>query len=355
MTPLRRILLLVIAALLCDLVPASAQDIFEIERGSFSTPELVISRAMGQRRRVQVRSTENLTGRLRIETGPASNVVATYTKQARTDSRSRAFDYIDVISVTVDALPDYIRVDLRAPNPAPWSENMESGQVDLRITLPVDCEVRVEALYFDVEATGPFAELNIPSSYGRLDVSRVTRKLELDTKNQRVTIKDVSGDITVSTTNALLSAAGVRSPSVASRFRNDGGDIRIEDVHGQINVRNSFGRIDIVGFVATGESSFIRGASEPIAIEVLSMPNGQLVVTNRYDDIEMTVPSDISAYFSFSVEDNSIIEAVSLPFRADLVKPNRLAFRSGDADVSISGSVRGKGNIYLRGTGRDNQ
>lgn len=355
MSRVRLLILTLVGTLMFDSSGAVAQDIFEIERGSFSTPELVISKPMGQRRRVQVRSSDNLTGRLRIETGPGAQVTATYTKQARTDTRSRAFDYIDVISVTVDVLPDYVRVDFRAPNPAPWSATLESGQVDVRLTLPVDCEVRIEALYFDIEANGPFTELMVPSSYGRLDVSRVTRKLELDTKNQRVTVRDVSGDIVVSTTNALLSATEVRSPRTAARFRNDGGDIRIENVTGLINVRNNFGRIDIVRFAAGGGSSFIRGASEPIALQVVSMPSGQLVVSNRYDDIELSVPSEISAYFSFAVDDNSLIEAVNIPFRADLIKPNRLAFRSGNADVSISGSVRGKGNIYLRGTGRDGQ
>lgn len=355
MTRIRLHLSLVLVALLVSGAVVEAQDIFEIERGSFATPELRISEAMGQRRRVQVRSTDNLTGRLRIETGAAANVIATYTKQARTESRSRAFDYIDVISVTIDVLPDYVRVDLRAPNPAPWTDNVESGQVDIRLTLPVDCEVRVEAAYFDIEAVGPFAELLVPASYGRLDVSGVNRKLELGTKNQRVTVSDVAGDIAVSTTNALLSATGVKSGDMTARFNNDGGEIRIDGVRGQINVRNNFGRIDIAGFTASGESSFIRGSSEPITIQVLAMPVGQLVVSNRYDDIELLLPADISAYFSLSVEDNSIIEAVGIPFWPDLVKPNRLAFRSGNADVSISGSVRGKGNIYVRGTGRDDQ
>ncbi|MBD3402315.1 hypothetical protein GF420_05425 [candidate division GN15 bacterium] len=342
------------AALILIMSPGfgHAQDIFEIESGFYSTGELVVSKEMGERRRVQIRASDHLNGKLRIETGPDEAAIATYSKQARTDSRSRAFDYIDVIAVSVDLFPDYVRVDLRAPNPPPWARNVESGQVDLRLTLPVDCLIEVEAVYFDVDASGPFREFELTSSLSRLDVTSVSQRLELDTKNQRVTVADVAGDISVSTTNALLSATNIEAPDQAARFRNDGGDINLETVSGQINVKNSFGRIDVQQFDADGESSFIRGSSGPITLEIIDMPRGQLVVSNRYEDIEMSVPGDISAYFSFSVEDDSIIEALNLEFHTDLVKPNRLAFRTGEADVSISGSVRGTGNIYLRGTGR---
>jgi hypothetical protein len=79
------------------------------------------------------------------------------------------------------------------------------------------------------------------------------------------------------------------------------------------------------------------------------MTEGQLVVSNRQEDIEITVPDTLSAFYTLSVDDDGIIEATNFPFTPDLVERNRLNLQSGDGRVDILGSVKGKGNIYIRG------
>jgi hypothetical protein len=319
----------------------------------FSTRDLTArSRAAG-RSRVLIRSTSNLNGRLHITAAQQDEVSAVYVKQARTDSRNRAFDYIDLMSVSVDLLPDYIRVDLRAPNPAPWDRQSESGLIDLELTVPTGMEIEIDAIYFDVDASGPFKKFLVASSLGRLHVAAVTSELELSTANRRIEIEDITGNMRVKTSNSTITATGIRSGSNAAQFRNDGGEIRISDVTGEINVKNGFGRIDISDFTVSGPGNFIRNTSAPILINVREMADGQLVIDNRYDDIELNLPADISAYFSLSVEEEGVIEASNFVFRTDLVKPNRLTFHSGEGDVSIKGSIRGKGNIYVRGVEKD--
>jgi len=79
------------------------------------------------------------------------------------------------------------------------------------------------------------------------------------------------------------------------------------------------------------------------------MTEGQLVVSNRNEDIDITVPADISAFFSLNVGENGVIEATNFPFTTDLVQRNRINLISGDGTVDVSGSIRGEGNIYIRG------
>lgn len=339
------------SAFVCE--QGRAQDIFKTDNGMFSTSDLTLRTPMEARRKILIRATSNLLGRLSFSTTdqPQANVV--YAKLAKTDSRTRAFDYIDLMSVSLDKFPEFVRLDLRAPNPAPWESGRESGSIEAQITIPAGCEVEIEAIYFDVYAEGPFESFTNRGSLGRLEVSDVTNKLELSTSNRRVNLSRIRGDISVTTSNATLFAEGIVAESQAARFRNDGGDIKLEEVVGQVNVKNSYGRIDILAFLASGEGNYIRGSSGPISIELRGLQKGQLVINNRYEDIEIMMPNDISAYFSLSVDDDGVIDASNFTFTPTLVKPNRLAFSAGNGDVDVSASIRGKGTILLTGIDQD--
>ena len=82
------------------------------------------------------------------------------------------------------------------------------------------------------------------------------------------------------------------------------------------------------------------------------MDEGQLVVMNRFEDVDIKVPEDIQAVFSLAVEEGSRIEATDFVFRTDLIQPNRLTLASGEGNVRINSSIKGEGNIYITGVKR---
>jgi hypothetical protein len=182
-----------------------------------------------------------------------------------------------------------------------------------------------------------------------MDISNITESLNLTTANREVRLRDITGRISATTSYEALIAEDITSLEDQARFRNDYGDIEIIGLTGSVNVRNSYGRIDIERFAARGQSSYIRGSSRPIAIEIKEMKEGQLVVSNRQEDIEIVVPDTLSAFYSLSVDDDGVIEASNFPFTPDLVERNRLNLQSGDGRVDVGASVKGKGNIFIRG------
>ena len=330
--------------------PVSAQEIFEVEKGLYSTRELEINYTLEAQKQLSIKSAVNLSGKLTIKTAEQPTVNIIYTKQARTDSWSKAMDYIDLISVSLNTKTDKVFLEMRAPNPAPWKSEEESGIVEAELIIPYGFKVIIEATYFDVFANGPFKEVIVNSSLGRHDISTVTDLLRINTANRRVNISDISGEISVATTNAPLVANDIKNVKGQAVFRNDGGDIKIAGFIGGINVKNSFGQIKIECFQPQGQSNYIRGFSGPVILDIEKMNEGQLVVTNRYEDIDLTVPDDLSAFYSMVVDEEGEIEVVNVPFSVDLVRRNRLNLTTGEGDVEISGTVRGKGNIFIRGT-----
>jgi len=325
------------------------QEIFQGEDGLFSTRPLVARAPMGPDNRLLIRSAVHLSGKISIEVTEENRVTVHYIKQAKTADRSKAVDYIDLISVSLDLLPEETRLDLRAPNPAPWDAQSESGRIDVEVTVPIDCSVEIDATYFDVNARGPLRGLMVPSSLGRLEVANVTELLELSTANRRIDLSEISGRISVSTTNSAIIARSIDSKKTTAKFRNDGGDIKIGGFRGAINVRNQFGRISIADFEPSDATNFIRCLSGPIDIEISEMSSGQLVVNNRHEDIEIVIPENLQAFLSLAVSDEGLIEARGFPFSTDFVQNNRLNLFSGDGRAEISGSVRGQGNIYITG------
>ena len=327
----------------------AAQEIDSLESGLFETEDIFLNSEVGSVRDVVIQSANNLSGSLTIRAGEEDAVLITYTKRAKAVDRSMATDFIDLIDVTLDVLPTRISVKLRAPNPAPWSGTDYSGSVQAELILPPGSRIDIESPLYDVTAQGPFEEVIIPESLGRLEITEVTGRVMVASVNRRVLLENITGEISASTSNSSLRAVNIDTRDHQAKFRNTGGDIRIENFVGGINAKNSYGRITILDFEPRGQSNFIRGSSGPITLEISRMTEGQLVVANRHEDIDISVPDSISAYLTLAVDQDGLIEATHFPFVSDLVQRDRLSLIAGEGDVDISGTVRGKGNIYIRG------
>lgn len=325
-----------------------AQEIFLEEGNLYRTRDLESAVAASAHSKVVIKSAVSLQGKLEIVTWDENSAKVVYSKKAKAEKRSDAIDYIDLIAVNLETVPGGVRLTLKAPNPAPWT-GMEMGLVSVELYLPESCELEIDAQYFDIEATGPFASFVVPSSLGRLTIAHVTGELDVSTSNRRVSVENISGEISVATSNSDLVARNIKGSNSRAVFRNESGDIRILGVSGEINVKNSYGRITIDGFAATGKKNYVRGLYGPIAVSLSEIGDGQLVMSNRYEDIELTLPSDVSAMLSLAVEEDGQIEVSNLPVKPDLVQRNRLNLVIGGGDALITGSVRGEGNVYIRG------
>ena len=330
-------------------VSATAQEIVEKEKGLYSTKDLKAVTQIGALKTIFIKSAVGLGGKLQIQTDPGKNVMVTYTKQARAADRDKGIDYIDLISLQLGTTAEDVRLEMRAPNPAPWRQADEAGIVDVVVTVPENCLIDIDASSFDVTAVGPFKSFVVHASLGRMDISEVTGKVDVTPSNRRINLEKITGELSVSTTNESIIARDIKCPDGQAQFRNDGGDIKLDRVVGGINIKNSYGRIDVSDYQPSGTGNFIRNNSGPIILELSHMTGGQLVITNQYEDIELSIPDTLSAVLSLKVDEDGVIQAKNFPFRSDLVERNRLSLRLGKGEADISGSIRGKGNIYVRG------
>ncbi len=330
-----------------------AQAVEEIDDGLFTTRELSLKETYGRGDRLVIQSVESLRGTIRVVADEVSDIRADYTKQARAANRSLAIDYIDRIGVTSTPTPTGAEISLRAPNPPPWEVDRDAGMVVIDVVVPLNSSIEINARLFDVEIVGPLAEVSVMESLGRIKVQGVTRRLDIATANRRVTIEDVTGDVFVTTSNSLLEAYNVQCDSGRrADFRNDEGDIRIETFSGEMTVRNSYGRIDLTGVSLLGSRNLVRSAYGPIYLELIDITDAQIKLSNRQEDIEVEMPEDLSVVLSLAVEEDSRIEVSNFTMQPELIERNRLSMIVGGSESLISGSVSGKGNIFVRGYSR---
>jgi len=332
----------------------AAQAVDEVDDGLFATRELSLDVTFGRGDRLVIQSVESLRGSIRVVADDVNEIRADYIKQARAANRSLAIDYIDRIGVVAAQTPTGAEISLRAPNPPPWESDGNAGMVQIEVVVPEGSSLEINAQLFDVEVVGPLSNVSIVESLGRIQVTGVTSRLDVATANRRVTIEDVAGDVFVSTSNSLLEVSNVRCESgQRADFRNDEGDIRIESFNGEITVRNSYGRIDMTDITLSGRRNLVRSAYGPIFLELVKASDAQLKLSNRHEDIEVEMPEDISAVLSLAVEEDSRIEVSSFSMRPELVERDRLSMIVGGSESLISGSISGKGNIFVRGYTRE--
>jgi hypothetical protein len=326
-----------------------SQEIRQEEGGVWVSGEQRASLQMPKSQHLVIRSAVSVLGQIEIETGYAKEAQLTYVKKAKSDSRSLAVDYLDVLSVSLDAFGGKGRLELRAPNPAPWSGSDDAGMVVAKLIVPKGTLIEVNAAYIDVKASGPLAGLLVLSSFGKIEASRIDSVLDISTANQPVILDQIAGDISVATSNAPISASHVVVKGSAARFKNENGDIKLDSVVGSVNIRNNFGKIAVNRLFQSGDGSSIKGASGPVSIDLIEMSGGSLSVNNRLEDIELRIPDQLSAFLALSVEEEGKIDASGFRFTTDLVQRDRLNIVVGGGKENISCAIKGKGNIYVHG------
>lgn len=340
---------LIASGLLLTVRSALAQEITQVEDGLWISGEQKASLVMPKSQYLIIRSAVSVRGQIEIETGYVKEAQLTYTKKAKSSSRGLALDYVDALSVSLDAFGGKGRLEFRAPNPAPWSGSNDAGLVIAKLIVPKGTFVEIIAAYIDVKASGPLSGLVVSSSFGRIEASRIDSVLDISTANQPVILDQITGDVSAATTNASITASHIVAKGLAARFKNENGDIKLDSVAGSVNVRNNFGKIAINRFMASGDGSSIKGASGPVSVDLIDLKGGSLSISNRLEDIELRIPEKLSAFLALSVEEEGKIDASGFRFTTDLVQRDRLNIVVGGGKGNISCAIKGKGNIYVHG------
>lgn len=344
-----------ICSLLCliwvfgQLTSTSAQSLKEEKNGFFSIAEDTLVSVTLPKRTLSIRSAAGLPGRLVVRTHSDTTLSVRYTIRARAANPRKASEFIAAIQVKNELSAIESELQFRCPNPPPWRGNSETGTIDATISLPQNAQVIVDAQLFDVDIVGPLQLVKVSNSLGRVVVAEVTQLTDIATANQRLTATNLRGTIRLVTTNATLEAIGIEATASSPAFLiNDGGDIIVRNSRGALDIKDAFGRIQLLNYDLADATSTLRGQANPIQVEFRHLGKGQLVIENQDEDIELTLPERASAALLLRVSEQGSIEATDFNYIAEAIERTRMAVRLGSGNAEINATVKGQGNIYVR-------
>jgi DUF4097 and DUF4098 domain-containing protein YvlB len=157
------------------------------------------------------------------------------------------------------------------------------GEVEIDIALPSRSALKVSVASADVRAEGEFADCQVHSASGNIDVGHVKGNLKAANASGSITVQTVAGDVSVSTASG---SATVGEVDGVLAFKTASGDVSVARLSGGLRAKTASGSVrvatavrgEISAFTASGEVGV--GVVEGTAAR-LDLITGSGVVTNQ--------------------------------------------------------------------------
>ncbi len=299
---------------------------------------------------IRINADEILSGEISVIAVNEQKYSLQLTKEIHVTNRTTAGKYADNILTTFTPKQDTVELRLTATKPTPWNNDTTVVSISVELTIPKQCNLVVDAPRFTLSAEGPLTSVINTTSRREMEIFSVDGKVDVRSTGGFVSIEQINGEISVANEAGKLEARDIVCRSGSGQFRNEGGDMFLENITGSISLKSVSGKVEISGFEpSTTERSYISNSQGPILLELKKINAGDIAITNRDDDIELRVPTELSAMLSLAVDQSSRIEVSNLQIIPELVLPNRLGLRMKEGSVQLNSTARGSGNIFVRG------
>jgi DUF4097 and DUF4098 domain-containing protein YvlB len=168
------------------------------------------------------------------------------------------------------------------------------GTVDIDIALPSRSRLRASVASADVRAEGEFADCQISSASGNLDVDAVQGNLKATTASGSIAVQAVVGNVSVATASG---SATIGELDGDLKFKAASGDLSVERLCGRVSAKTASGSVTITTAVrgaisaCTSSGELGVGVAEGTAAR-LDLITGSGAVTNLLKPSDGPVEGD---------------------------------------------------------------
>jgi DUF4097 and DUF4098 domain-containing protein YvlB len=203
---------------------------------TFNTPEPIVARV------------EAAAGSIRLFAADRDDTVV----QVRARDESRAADVRAAEQTQVQCHDGKLTVS--AVRRGFWL--YRGGAVDIDIALPSRSRLEVSVSSADVRAEGEFADCQISSASGNLDVGAVKGNLKATTSSGSITVQAVAGSVSVATASGSTTIGDLDGDL---KLKAASGDLSVEQLCGRVSTQTASGSVAIAravrGAISAGTSS----------------------------------------------------------------------------------------------------
>lgn len=277
----------------------------------------------------------------------AGAIAGHFDEPRKTAAVDQAFDVTGVPTITVDERNGTIVITRGEENKVVIHAVKRAATDDLLNTLNV--VARQEGNTITIQTTGesdtgfPFfghnrtavdyaiqvparAEIGpVRSSNGRIEVTGIAGRLDLDTANGLITARDVDGTVTAQTSNGRVAVIGGRG---MLQLRSSNGTVEVQNVQASgIDLHTSNGRITFNGSLAPGSKNRVETSNGPATL--ILPPESALNIDLRAGNGSVNVSFPVMATPNVENKRNAMQGIINRP-DADLV------MRTGNGSIALN-------------------
>jgi len=347
-----RRLLVTVAIIVAGWQFAAAETITRENNDMYVGEQFSQEFSMHSGQRISINAATSITGTVTITAGAADGLIE-YRKQLKAPSRSEAASYADLIKVEMDSNSEGVVIYFRTPSRVPWAGTNNSGRLDVNISIPDDCLVRINSAYFDIKAVGPFTEMMIAEALSKVEVEGVHGETEIRVSNRPLTVRNISGKLFVSNKYEIIRLEDIDLGDEIGTVINDNGEIDIKSYTGGLDARTTYERIYAEGICLIGDRNRIKNVSSPIVLKMDSLVAGDMRITNQYGSVELDISGPVDARFTCKNAEEGKVVAEGLTMEPTLIYDNRLEFITGNETADVRITTRYDGDIIINGPNPD--
>lgn len=294
-------------------------------------------------------SPANLAGVLNLEVGEDDICSVDFECWARAKNRKMAQEFTELVEVNLEKIDEVVTLELATPRSAPWEGTNYAVKVSLDIYLPPDVVVETKTSSFELDISGPLRKTYIKNRYGSIELSDVSEETRITGSYNRVEVSELQGDLEIETSYNSISVEDVNTKGKRAFIKTSYGKIELEDFSGQLEAYTVYSPIYASNITLLGGRNEIKTVYSKVELELEGLEDAKLYVYNSYGNVDLAVPTDLSARLTLIVGRGGKINTDGILIKPQVLGKTRLEGICGDGDSEIEVDISGIGKIRLEG------
>ncbi len=291
----------------------------------------------------------NLGGQIYLEVWDKENCQVKFKIWAKANTTEKAKQFTGMVDLDLERNEDLVTLKLTTPHPAPWEGSNYGIEASLYIFLPRNFSVETKTQGFDLDLSGPFTKVDIQNQYGDIQVSDVSEETNITGSYDQVEVKNIEGDLNVETSYNSILAQDVNTKDSKAYFKTSYGKINVERFEGQLDANTVYGNIYASDVTLRGGGSEFKTVYSKIDLDLTAIEDATLYINNTYGNIDVVVPTDLSARLMLTVGRGGKIKTSGIVIQPTELNKTTLEGICGEEDSEIEINIEGIGQILLEG------
>ncbi len=336
-----------------------------------------------------IKANVNLNGAIHILSNQTDEIKVAFTKSAKASSKPESKRFIDLIDLKLNSnSSDEMILEILSPSHAPWEGSNYSVWLELYVEVPEKMNIKGKCRFMEIKIVGPFHDINLDCEFSDISLGKIFGSVEIVTTHSNLNLKSIKGNLRAETSNGEITAEDIEIKAGYAFFETTHGKINLTRIQGSVEAYTNYAPIKANEIDASDGSVVLRTNYAPLDISDISgeiicetnyspitannlkinhghskietiyasikarfnaMENSDIFISNGYNNVELILPSDISARLIASVEKGGKIHTKGIGIKPVLLDPTRLEGVLGGGNSRIEVKVSGVGDIDIIG------